>query len=139
MPWFSVIALFKHSRKDSSFVPQYEDRISIVKARNYEMAEKKFLKDFKKYSDESTEFLNVYEISIIDIGEPGFSPIEVAYIRRVSSLSSKKYIDQYWYGLKPKDCQKEGWEHCWFHRSEGVAGCYNCKKESKWPKKSKYK
>lgn len=133
MPWFSAIAIFKHSRKGSNFVPQYESRISIVKARNYEMAKKKFLKDFKKYSDESTEFLNVYEISEIYIGEPGLSPIEVGSISRVSSLSSKKYVDQYWYGLKPKDCHKEGWEHYWFLQSKGVAGCYNCKKKSKWP------
>jgi hypothetical protein len=137
MPWFSAIALFKHSRKDSSFVPQYEERISIVKARNYDSAEKKFLKEFNKYTDESTEFLNKYKISKIYIGEPGLSPIEVDSISRTSSLSSKQYIDQLWYGLKPKDCHKEGWEHCWYHKSVGVAGCYNCRKISKWPKKGK--
>lgn len=137
MPWFSAIALFKHSRKDSSFVPQYEERVSIVKARNYDTAEKKFLKEFSKYTDEYIEFLNEYEISKIYLGEPGLSPIEVSSISRVSSLSSKKYIDQSWYRLKPIDCHKKDWEHCWYHQSDGVAGCYNCKKTSKWPKKSK--
>ncbi len=130
MPWFSITALFKHTRKGTNFVPQYEERVCIVQAKNIKKAEKKFINDFKKYLNNNEQFLNIYEISEVIEGI-GNKPVEIASSCRVSDLSASKYINKYWYGLKPKNCKKLGWKHHWYNKDNIVRGCYNCMKTKK--------
>jgi len=132
MKLYSATASFKHKRKNSTFVPQYEERTVIVKAKSIALAEKLILKEFKCYSTDGTVFLDDFEIQEVD-GCLKDGVLEVASFSRVSKLSKNKYLELYRTDLRPKDCKLRNWKHAWYQKDKETKACYNCEKTKKKP------
>ncbi len=125
MGWYSGIGLFRHIRPGTTFVPQYEERVVVVRSVNAAKAKKKILGEFEEYAQDGIEFLGEYEISDID-GEPGLKPIEVSSMMRVSDGEPEEYLTKVWGDLRPASCDDVGWVHCWYQKTSQTLGCYNC-------------
>ena len=126
LQWFSAIGLFRHTTKDRNVVPQYEERVVLVRAKNEAMSEKLILREFKEYvKTDGIEFLNRYVIDEL-YDAPGRKVVEVAHHMRLSKLPPSQYISQFWLSLRPKSCDQNGWTHAWHNIDNKKSGCYNC-------------
>ena len=130
MKLYSATGSFKHKRKNTGFVPQYEERTVIVQAKNIAEAEKLILEEFNNYCFGETTFLEDCEIQEVD-GSLKDSVLEVASFSRVSKLSKSKYLEAYRTDLRPKDCKTKNWKHAWYVKDKKTKACYNCEKIKK--------
>jgi hypothetical protein len=127
MPWYSSIGLFRHTLRNRNFIPQYEERTVLVRARTSAAARKMILAEFKRYAaDAETEFLKEYTFDQV-YDAPGSKVTEVSSLMRVSDLPARRYVDRYWVDLRPASCEKKGWKHAWRNGGDGISACYNCR------------
>jgi len=130
MKLYSATGSFKHKRKNSSFVPQYEERTVIVQAKNIAEAERLILEEFENYCFGETTFLEDLELQEVD-GCLKDGVLEVASFSRVSKLSKSKYLETFRSDLRPKDCGDKNWKHQWYTKDSKTKACYNCQKLKK--------
>lgn len=125
MKLFSGVGVFKHQRHGTNFVPQYEERTVIVRANDYESADKVILKEFQEYSSEGISLLERYEILELEDSLKE-DVVEVTSFIRVSDLSSSDYLETYQSDLRPQSCTDKVWKHEWYRQDDETLACYNC-------------
>ena len=132
--WFSGRGLFRHAFRNKAQIPQYEERVVVIKAKSAAAAEREIIKEFKVYGNGNTgvTFLGEYEIQ--DILAVDAKVTEVAYLMRVSDLTPAKYIKALWEDGRPSNCKSVGWNHVWHNLDNKSVYCYNCRKVAKGSK-----
>lgn len=120
---YGCIGIFKHCFEGPNRVTQFEERVVMTEATNYEEAEEKILAEFEEYATEGTIFLNEYEIFEIDDEQ---LVTEVASSMKVFKGTDEEYLERYYYDQRPISCDEVGWKHAWYNIDGKRSGCYNC-------------
>ena len=124
---FSGIGLFKHVFNDPNKITKFEERVVMTEASSLDEAKQAILKEFREYATDGVEYLDLYEVEEM-YPEDG-SVIEITSTVKVFSGSDNEYIEKFWDDQSPQSCEKVGWNHVWYKKSEGKLGCYNCQEE----------
>jgi hypothetical protein len=126
MPWFGSIGLFRHTFKNANAVPQFEERVVILRSKNRSTAKRKVLSEYRSYAKTAgIEFLKEFTLDELS-DAPGLKVVEVTSLMRASNLSRQDYLKKHWFDLKPRSCTDVEWKHAWHNKGGKISGCYNC-------------
>ena len=124
--WYSAKCVFRIRETDSRR-QIYEERIILIKAKDWDSAIKKAETEANLYCDESTTFeftgfLDVFHI----FGEAVGDKTEIFSSMQTSDLDSAEYLSRF-YPEVPDDCEAQGQTHRWYKKTEESKGCYHCR------------
>jgi len=123
--WYSAKCVFRIPETDSRR-QIYEERIILIKAKDWDSAKKKAEAEANIYCDDSTAteftgFLDVFHLFDETLGDK----TEIFSSMQTSDLDSDEYLSQF-YPETPGDCEAEGQTHRWYKKTKDSKGCYHC-------------
>ena len=128
MKWHTAKVLFRHKARKNARRQMYEERIVLLRAVNFDSAEKKAIADATKYATAlgSCEFVEVLEIYSLDDTSP-LGEFDEIYSRMYSSnLAPQQFTRTFFPPNHLDDCEQHGLKHRWFKKDESMDGCYHC-------------
>lgn len=123
--WYSAKCVFRIPETDYRR-QVYEERIILIKAKDWDSAIKKAETEANLYCDNSvtcefTGFLDVFHLFDETVGDK----TEIFSSMQASDLGSAEYLNRF-YPKVPEDCEVQGQTHRWYKKTEGSKSCYHC-------------
>jgi hypothetical protein len=123
--WYSAKCVFRIPETDSRR-QVYEERIILIKAKDWDSAVTKEETEANLYGKDSTPiaftgFVDVFHLLDDTVGDT----TELFSSMQQSDLNTAEYLSRF-YPATPEDCEAEGQSHRWYKKTENSNGCYHC-------------
>jgi hypothetical protein len=125
--WYSAQVIFLHSGTHHGPKQTYEERITLVRADNFDDAIERAEKEAEEYCRDLDGCKYVGYVNVFHIYDENLRDgTEIFSNMQKSDLNSKEYLDLH-HPQDPADCEAIGEAHRWHNLDGNRSACYHCK------------
>ena len=123
--WYSAKCIFRFIKTESRR-QIYEERIVLIKAKNFDAATEKAEKNARKYckDDDYCEFAGLVDVFEL-FGKKIADKSEVYSSMQTTDIEPDEFLRKFYPDVSD-DCVADGKTHRWFKKDDRFKGCYHC-------------